>query len=158
MKLSFLIAAATLVLAGFAFSQLSRSAVPARSSDKSAGEPSGSRFYCDRSAIAPDQLKHKEELGQALRLSIRHTRELPDGFEFELSSGPATFQGVAEWASFERLCCPFFDISLQLTRQKGPTLLRLTGEAGVKQFIRAEFGPEWFANSTAGSALPEEER
>jgi hypothetical protein len=145
MRISFLIAAAALVLAGFAFSQLPRTGVTTHSPDGLAGKSSESRFYCDRSAIAPNQLKRKVELGQVLRSSIRHTQELPDGFEFELG-GPASFQDAAEWASMERLCCPFFDISLTLTREKGPTFLRLTGEQGVKQFIHSEFGAEWFAN------------
>lgn len=144
MRLALLIAAVTMILAGFAFSQLPRSGAVAQSS---VGKATETRFYCDRSAIAPDQLKRKVELGQVLRSSVRHVRELPDGFEFELGRGPGGFQEAAEWASLERLCCPFFDIGLQLRRQQGPTLLRLTGEAGVKQFIQAEFGPGWFENT-----------
>lgn len=146
--------AATLPLA-FAFSQLPQNGVQVQP-DKTDAKASEKGFYCDRSALTPAQLKRKIELGRALRASIRHTRELPDGFEFELSNG-ATVRDAAEWASMERLCCPFFDISLQLTRDKGPTLLRLGGKPGVKQFIHAEFGPEWFANSE-GNVVPEEER
>jgi len=149
MRLCLVIAAAALVLGGFAFSQLPRTGVTTEPPDASAGKATESRFYCDRSAIPPNQLRRKVELGQVLRASIRHTRELPDGFEFELGNGPASFQDAAEWASSERLCCPFFDISLQLTRSNGPIFLRLTGEAGVKQFIQAEFGPEWLEHSGA---------
>ncbi|MBZ5721810.1 MAG: hypothetical protein LAO03_15635 [Acidobacteriia bacterium] len=158
MRTSFLIAIAALLVAGFAFSQLPRTGVIARSPDNPGGKASGSRFYCDRSAIPPNQLSRKIELGRLLRSSIRRTRELPDGFEFELGSGPASFQDAAEWAGSERLCCPFFDISLQLTREKGPTFLRLTGETGVKQFIQAEFGPEWFPNSGETPVEPGEQQ
>jgi len=102
-------------------------------------------FYCDRSALSPGQMKRKVELGNTLRASILQTRELPDGFEFKLDSG-ASVQDAAEWATLEHLCCPFFDIGLQLTRDKGPILLRLTGGSGIKPFLHAEFGPEWFQN------------
>ena len=112
--------------------------------DKNDGKASESAFCCDRSALTPSQLERKIQLGDALHTSIRRTRELPDGFEFELGTG-IHLEDIAEWAALEHLCCPFFDIGLQLTRDQGPTVLRLTGGPGVKPFIHAEFGPEWFA-------------
>jgi hypothetical protein len=149
----FLVYAAVIPVA-FAFSQLPRSGVTIQPPDKADAKASEYGFYCDRSALTPSQLKRKVELGHALRSSIHRTRELPDGFEFELGSG-ASVQDAAEWAAMERLCCPFFDIGLKMTRDKGPTLLRLTGKAGVKQFIHADFGPEWFENP--GEAIGREE-
>ena len=149
MKASLLIALAALVVAGFAFPLLRGGGAIASSSVESSGKPAGSRFYCDRSAIPLTQIARKVILSRRLRASIRHTRELPDGFEFELGSGPASIQDVAEWVSTERLCCPFFNIGLQLTHDRGPMFLRLTGDSGVKQFIQSEFGPEWFANTVA---------
>jgi hypothetical protein len=139
-----------------AFSQIPRSGVTVQQPDKTDAKASENGFYCDRSALTPAQLKRKVALGHALRSSIRQTRELPDGFEFELGGG-ASVQAAAEWASMERQCCPFFDIGLQLTRDKGPTLLRLTGKPGVKQFIHAEFGPEWFQQGAEITA-PEEQK
>ena len=40
----------------------------------------------------------------------------------------------AEWAAMERLCCSFLEI---VTGDDGT--VRLTGAAGVKEFIAAEF-------------------
>lgn len=147
MKLTFLIASAALVLAALASSQLPRSVAVARPVDAGASKSPVNRFYCDRQAIPASQMKRKLELGQAVRTSIRFTRELPDGFEFVLGNGSASFQQAAEWASMERLCCPFFDIRLELSHDQGPVRLRLTGDPGVKQFIQSEFGKEWFANA-----------
>lgn len=155
MRLFAFLAYAAVIPVAFAFSQLPQSGVTVKP-DKTDAKPSENGFYCNRSALTPSQLKRKIELGKALRSSIRQTRELPDGFEFELGSGPS-FQDGAEWAAMERLCCPFFDIGLQLTRDKGPTLLRLTGRPGVKQFIHADFGPEWFVNRDE-TLMREEER
>jgi hypothetical protein len=105
--------------------------------------PKESPFYCNRRAIDPAQLQHKEELGKTLRSLRRGTREIGDGYEFELPGDPSTIQMAAEWAALERLCCPFFDIDLRLEREGGPFRLRLTGREGVKQFIQGEFRP-WF--------------
>jgi hypothetical protein len=49
---------------------------------------------------------------------------------------------LTEWISGERVCCPFFDITMRVEREGGPIKLRLTGKNGVKQFIEAE-GTAW---------------
>ena len=104
-----------------------------------------SPFACDRAALNPEQRKrHFDELGPALRSLRQSTLELADGFEFEFPADAATYQLLAEWVGGERLCCPFFDIDLRVGREGGPLHLRLTGREGVKQFIKADFPPEWF--------------
>ena len=104
-----------------------------------------SPFACDRGALNPEQRKrHFDELGPALRSLRKSTHELADGFEFEFPADAATYQLLAEWVGGERLCCPFFDIDLRVGREGGPLHLRLTGREGVKQFIKADFPPEWF--------------
>jgi hypothetical protein len=45
-----------------------------------------------------------------------------------------------DWIATERLCCPFFDFDVRLTREDGPIALRLTGRKGTKEFLRADFG------------------
>jgi len=66
-------------------------------------------------------------------------RELPDGYELELPADNKTYQLLTEWAFQERLCCPFFDITLRFDRENGPLWLRLTGQPGTKEFIKEEF-------------------
>ncbi|HEY6304864.1 MAG TPA: hypothetical protein VI488_00220 [Candidatus Angelobacter sp.] len=106
--------------------------------------PKESPFYCNRQAINPAQVHRKEELGKALHSLRRSIREISDGYEFELPNDPSTIHLAAEWASLERLCCPFFEIDLRLEREAGPLWLRLSGREGVKAFIRGELGP-WVA-------------
>jgi hypothetical protein len=101
----------------------------------------GSPFACNAFALSPKTRKrHFEELGPALLKLKKSTRELPDGYEFELPADKETYQLSTEWAFQERLCCPFFDIDLRFDRENGPLWLRLTGRPGTKEFIKMEFG------------------
>jgi hypothetical protein len=100
-----------------------------------------SPFACNVFALSPEAKKrHFEELGPALLKLKKSTRELPDGYEFELPPDNKTYQLLTEWAFQERLCCPFFDIDLHLDRENGPLWLRLTGRPGTKEFIKMELG------------------
>ena len=92
---------------------------------------------CNAFALSPEARKrHFEEVGPALLKLKKSTRELPDGYEFEL---PATWQLLTEWVIDERLCCRFLDIELRLSRDGGPFWLRLTGRSGTKEFIKEDF-------------------
>ena len=109
-------------------------------------EPSSSQtehvspFACNALALSPEVRRpHFEELGPALLKLKKSTRELPDGYEFELPADNRTYQLLTEWAFQERLCCPFLDIGLRFDREGGPLWLRLTGRPGTKEFIKEEF-------------------
>lgn len=70
----------------------------------------------------------------------QEVRELADGFAFRFSAEASTIQDLAEFITYERSCCPFFDLELVVEREGGPAWLRLRGREGVKEFIRSEFG------------------
>lgn len=138
-------------LAGIGLSQAARSGRTAARSAASAGAGE-SPLACDREALTAEQRKrHFDELGPALRKLRKNARELPDGFEFEFPGDRATYAMLSEWVDGERVCCPFFDITLRSDREGGPVHLRLTGRAGVKQFIEVE-GREWIRASSAGAS------
>src|SRR5881398_3682281 len=100
-----------------------------------------SPFAWNAFALSPEVRKrHFEEVGPALLKLKQSTRELPDGYEFELPADNKTYQLLTEWAFQERLCCPFFDIDLRFERENGPLWLRLTGRPGTKEFIKMELG------------------
>jgi hypothetical protein len=99
-----------------------------------------SPFACNAFALSREiRKRHFEELGPALLKLKKSTRELTDGYEFELPADNKTYQLLTEWAFQERLCCPFFDIDLRFDRENGPLWLRLTGRPGTKEFIKEEF-------------------
>ncbi|HEX7252042.1 MAG TPA: hypothetical protein VF376_04100 [Thermoanaerobaculia bacterium] len=102
-----------------------------------------SPLACDRMALSDaERTRHFDELGPALRKLKKSVRELPDGYEFEFSADRASLALVEEWVAGERVCCPFFDITLRLEREGGPMWLRLTGREGVKHFIEVD-GAAW---------------
>jgi hypothetical protein len=97
-------------------------------------------FACDRLALDTAARKHHfDELGPALAAIRKGIRELPDGYEFAFPPDPQSVKLVLEWVAGERLCCPFFDIQVQMDREDGPVKLRLTGRDGVKAFIKGDF-------------------
>lgn len=102
-----------------------------------------SPFFCNHLALTPAERKrHFEELGPKLRSLRKNVRELDDGYEFEFPGDATTYQLLTEWAIQERLCCPFFEISLRLDPESGPLWLRLTGRPGTKEFIKVD-APSW---------------
>ena len=116
---------------------------PSAATLKTAAASRKSPFACNRLALTPAERKrHFDELGPMLLALKKGVRELPDGYEFEFPSDSKTFALLAEWSNQERLCCPFFDISMRLEREGGPLWLRLSGRPGTKDFIRAD-GAKW---------------
>jgi hypothetical protein len=102
-----------------------------------------SPFACDTLALEPVARKrHFDVLGPELVSKRLAVEELPDGYEFTLPNDKVTYDHVAEWANGERLCCPFFDISLRATPEHGPLKLRITGRPGTKAFMQAD-GAAW---------------
>jgi len=101
-----------------------------------------SPLACNARALSPEVRKrHFEQVGPALLKLRKSMRELSDGYEFEFPTDRETYQLLTEWVIEERLCCPFLDIDLHLSREGGPLWLRLTGRPGTKEFIKEDFGP-----------------
>ena len=81
-------------------------------------------------------------LGPTLVAKRKAVRELPDGYEIEFASDRETYEQLAEYVERERVCCPFFDITLRVLPEHGPLWVRFTGRPGTKQFIEAD-GASW---------------
>lgn len=58
---------------------------------------------------------------------------------------------AARYVTNERLCCPFFNFFLEIESNGGSFWLRLTGGAGVKEFMEAEF-PRGLDPTVVGAA------
>ncbi len=99
---------------------------------------------CNLKALSPSERAEHEQLAARMTRAVVATREIAEGYAFELDATHMSITDLARWSEFERRCCPFFDFSLESRRENGPLTLRLTGRDGVKQFIRAEF-PKIFA-------------
>ena len=101
-----------------------------------------SPFACNVGALTPaERHRHFVELGPALRHVKAGVRELPDGYEFCFPADRKTVGMLLEWVDQERLCCPFFDITVHFEPEGKAVWMRLTGRAGTKAFLKAEAGP-----------------
>jgi hypothetical protein len=97
------------------------------------------RFYCNLKALSLVERGHHLLLSVKLLAARREIVEIEKGYEFQFSPADVSLAELADWVNAESKCCPFFDFHLDL-EQKGKLLcLRLTGEPGIKQFIRSEF-------------------
>ena len=101
-------------------------------------EPAG--FYCNAKALDRTERDRYNQLTSKLAEARVETAELPDGYAFRLQNERVSLSDLAEWISFERKCCPFFNFEIELQRNNGPLWLKLRGADGIKPFIRSEFG------------------
>jgi hypothetical protein len=101
-----------------------------------------SKFYCNIKALTVEQRARHKSLTEKLMAVRKETVETEKGYEFQYSPADASLAELAEWVTGESKCCPFFDFHIDLEREGKLACLRLTGEEGIKAFIRAEFKME----------------
>ena len=103
------------------------------------GCSSESPLACDLGAISASDRPRYHELRRAVAAWVVGKRELADGLAIQIDIGRIALPELAEWISFERKCCPFFEFRIDLASGSGPVWLSLTGRAGVKEFITEAF-------------------
>jgi hypothetical protein len=97
-------------------------------------------FACNIAALNKDQRARYSALTKKLVAEKQEVRELPDGYAFRFAPSSERIKDLAEFITYERLCCPFFDFDLSVERNDGSLWLKLKGRLGVKEFIKSEFG------------------
>ena len=65
------------------------------------------------------------------------TEELADGYGFRIPGDRKWLAVVTELISAERECCPFLKFELIADSNMGPLMLRITGPAGTKEFLKS---------------------
>ena len=117
--------------------------IPAQSSaaqgDAASQKPQGNNFYCNVKALNPAERASHKQLTDRLVAARNKIVETPKGYEFQFSPATVSLAELAEWSVAEAKCCPFFDFHLDLEREGTLLCLRLTGQDGIKPFIRTEF-------------------
>lgn len=96
-------------------------------------------FACDMTALSAEEKKRVLELLEELKNNRLEAKELPDGFAFRYEMDSERFMNAAEFITYERLCCPFFEFELAVEKESDAIWLRLRGREGVKDFIKIEF-------------------
>ena len=97
---------------------------------------------CNMHAIPEEMRSLHETNAKQIFAAAWEMRELPTGYAWQLPNETNLLQTIVAFISYERLCCPFFRFTLEVTPAQGPLWLRLTGGDGVKEFIEAEFPKE----------------
>ena len=96
-------------------------------------------FACDMSAMTPQERQAHSRVIREVFGAVTNIRELSNGYAFDVPAASELLAQAGEFVSLERLCCPFFDFSLDLPRAASSFGMHVTGPAGVKSFIQAEF-------------------
>ena len=132
-------AAITLLVAGNTAAAPARRTTTLPASKEHQVTTNQSRFYCNIKALTPEERAHHKQLGDKLISARKEIVETEKGYEFQFSPQDVRLAELADWVVSESKCCPFFDFHIDLENEGKLVCLRLTGEAGIKQFIRAEF-------------------
>ncbi len=97
------------------------------------------KFYCNIKALNPAERTRHQQLTDKLIAGRKEIVETEKGYEFQFSPSNVSLADLADWVVAEGKCCPFFDFHIDLEREGELLCLRLTGEEGIKPFIRSEF-------------------
>ena len=101
---------------------------------------SGLVLACDFGAMDAGQRERYRALRRRLSEDFMEAREMEDGYAFRHSSEAEVLVALAEYVSLERLCCPFFDFTIEVGRDAGEVWLGMTGPEGVKGILEAAMG------------------
>jgi len=97
------------------------------------------KFYCNTRALtATERARHKQMTDKLMSVR-KEVVETEKGYEFQYSPSDISLLELADWVVAEGKCCPFFDFHIDLEREGRLLCLRLTGDDGIKGFIRSEF-------------------
>jgi hypothetical protein len=132
-------AALTLLVATGGASRTPATALPNTPASAALQETTQTKFYCNIKALNPDERANHRKLTEKL-IGVRTAIvEIDKGYEFQFSPATVSLAELADWSVAEAKCCPFFDFHLDLEREGKLLCLRLTGQEGIKPFIRTEF-------------------
>jgi hypothetical protein len=98
-----------------------------------------SPLACNLDAFTAAERPRYSELRRMIAAAAIGRRELPDGIALQIATERVTLANLAEWISFERKCCPFFDFRIDVAREGGLVWLSLSGRPGVKEFLTQVF-------------------
>lgn len=98
-----------------------------------------SKFYCNMNALTPSERLAHKQLTEKLIAARKKIVETDKGFEFQFDPSDISLAELSGWVAAESKCCPFFDFHIDLERAGTLLCLRLTGEDGIKPFIRSTF-------------------
>jgi len=97
------------------------------------------KFYCNSKALDPAERVRHKQLTDKLIAGRKEIVKTKKGYEFQYSPSNVSIGELADWVAAEGKCCLFFDFHIDVEHEGKLLCLRLTGEEGIKPFIRSEF-------------------
>ncbi len=94
---------------------------------------------CDMGVLNDREQERHQTISLQIQKSVESVRELPDGYALRFAAESDLILALAEFITLERRCCDFFNFRLEVEAD-GPMWLRMTGGAGVKEFLEGELG------------------
>ena len=70
------------------------------------------------------------------RSAVIETEELPNGYAFRVPGDRKRVVMIAKMIVAERECCPFLTFEFVAQPSMGPVIVRVTGPAGTKDFLK----------------------
>jgi hypothetical protein len=70
------------------------------------------------------------------RSAVIETEEIQDGYAFHLAGEDKWIRLVVELIVAERACCPFLTFAVTALPHAGPIVVRVTGPAATKEFLK----------------------
>lgn len=86
-----------------------------------------------------EQQKRRETVIMQLKKQVLEKKELSNGYAFRFTGTDEMLDQLTDFIKSERLCCDFFDFTIQVGND-AETWLEITGAEGVKPFIEMEVG------------------
>jgi len=93
---------------------------------------------CDLTALTADERDRRRTLAAKVHTAIIGRRELADGYALKIESNKVSIADIDEWTKLEGKCCPF--LHFEVAEEGGSLWLSMTGDSGVKEFLKAEMG------------------
>lgn len=95
------------------------------------------KFCCN--LTTPEFQKRKENVIDRLKDKLIEKKELSNGYAYRFPGTDEMLDELLEFIKTERKCCEFFNFKLLINDETKFAWLELTGEEGVKEFIKSEF-------------------
>ena len=90
---------------------------------------------CNLNALTPAQRQELKHFSDRIVSAVAGTREMTDGYGFQVNSASLTVVELAQAIELWRKCCPFYEFQIDLRGEDGVLWLSIRGRKGVKEYF-----------------------
>jgi hypothetical protein len=101
-------------------------------------DPGRAKLSCK--LTTPELQERKRTVIAELKSLVLERKEVENGIQYKFESSDRLIDLVSNFIKTERLCCDFFDFSLDVAADTAFMWLKLSGPDGTQEFIKEEIG------------------